>query len=69
MGDLHGLYQGLERAGKLQPNQKLMNVLSAWKSGGIDAVRVLVQKGLAPAVVLGILPGVGWLLSPSGSEL
>jgi hypothetical protein len=64
----HGLYQGLEKAGKLLPNQKLMNVLSAWKSGGIDAVRVLVKKGLAPAVVLGLLPGVGSLLSPGDSE-
>ena len=68
MGDLADTCTRLEAEGKLQPNQKLMTVLSAWKSGGIDAVRELVKKGLAPAVVLGVLPGVGGLLSPSDSE-
>ena len=46
-----------------------MNVLSAWKSGGIDAVRELVRKGLAPAAVLAIFAGAGEQPSPSDSEL
>ena len=68
MGDLADTCTRLEAEGKLQPNQKLMNVLSAWKSGGIDAVRALVQKGLAPAVVLSIFAGAGEQPSPSDSE-
>ena len=45
----------MESAGKLSPNQKLVNVLNAWKVGGLKAVRSMVQKGLAPAAVLSVL--------------
>ena len=69
MGDLHSLYQRLAKQGKLQPNQKLMNALSAWKSGGIGALRELERKGLAPAAVLAIFAGAGEQPSPSDSEL
>ena len=52
------LYPSSSTSGKLQPSQKFMNVLSAWKSGGIDAVRGLVQRGLAPAAILGVFSGM-----------
>ncbi len=49
------LYQRLEGEGKLKGNHKLNNALRAWQEGGLDAVRDLVKKGLAPAALLGVL--------------
>jgi hypothetical protein len=55
MGELSAMYRRLEDAGQLKGNQKLNRVLEAWSTGGLDAVRTLVEKGLAPSVVLGLL--------------
>lgn len=57
MGDIAGMYKRLEAEGKLTPNQKLVDVLDAWATSGLQGVRQLVKKGLAPAVVLSILGG------------
>ena len=54
-GDMADLYQRLEAEGMLKGNQKLNTALRAWQEGGLDAVRELVKKGLAPAAVLGVL--------------
>jgi hypothetical protein len=54
-GDMADLYQRLEGEGKLKGNHKLNNALRAWQEGGLDAVRELVKKGLAPAALLGVL--------------
>lgn len=58
MGDMARLYKDLETSGQLSPNQKLVDVLDAWSTGGIQAVQRLVDKGLAPAVALGVFAGL-----------
>jgi hypothetical protein len=53
MGNLGKMY---ERVGeRATVNKKLVNTLNAWATGGVPAVRAMVEKGLAPAAALGIL--------------
>jgi hypothetical protein len=56
-GDIADMYKRLESQGKLDPNQKLTRALEAWQTGGLDALRKLVERGLAPAVVLSLFAG------------
>ena len=49
-GKMADLYEGMP--GK---NERLQQTLRAWQSGGLEAVRELVKKGLAPAAVLSLL--------------
>ncbi len=55
-GDMTKLYGKLKESG-MMPNEQLVNVLKTWSSEGLSGVRALVQKGLAPAFVLGVLSG------------
>lgn len=49
-----GEYEALTGAG-LQPNQRLVKVLKAWRDEGLPGVRRLVDQGLAPAVAPTVL--------------
>lgn len=51
LDDLSGL-QGV--AGLAMPNEKLVAVLKVWAKDGIEGVREMVKKGLAPAAVLAV---------------
>ena len=44
----------LESEGKLTGSQKLSTALEAWKTQGLSGLRALVEKGLAPAVLLSL---------------
>jgi len=57
LGKIANKYEDLRGAGIGLPNEKLMNVLRTWADKGLPAVREMVKKGLAPAVVLSILAG------------
>jgi len=63
-GEFAAEYQALQGAG-MSPNQDLMRVLQTWKDEGLEGVRRLVEQGLAPALVLGVL-GAGASQLPSG---
>lgn len=54
--DLAQVYQDIEARGEGTPNAKLVDVLKAWASEGLPGVINLVERGLAPAVVLGVFP-------------
>jgi hypothetical protein len=53
VGELADYYSSV-KAGK--PNEKIIRVLKDWSEGGIPAVESLVKKGLAPAILLYLLP-------------
>jgi len=54
MGQYADVWEDLQREG-LAPNQKLVNVLKAWRDGGLAEVQKLVDANLAPALVLAVL--------------
>ena len=56
MGRFADKYEGLRAAG-MQPNDKLIRVLKAWRDEGLPGVRKLVQKGLAPAAAVAVFAG------------
>ncbi|MCH9837301.1 hypothetical protein K0U83_16665 [bacterium] len=56
IGDIASMYDRLESLGVMPP-PKLKAVLKAWATEGLPKVRRMVQQGLAPAVVLGVLAG------------
>jgi hypothetical protein len=47
-----------DRLSGMLPRQQLVTVLRAWEARGLDAVRELVKKGAAPAIVIGVLGGM-----------
>lgn len=68
MGDISSLYKRLEGEGKLKANQSLTRALDAWSSGGLDAVRALVQQGLAPVALVALLASRGQQDQPAAPE-
>ncbi|MCP4126925.1 MAG: hypothetical protein GY753_07675 [Gammaproteobacteria bacterium] len=54
MGEFGDVYEKLRGAG-MEPNERLVNVLNTWKTKGLAGVRSLVDRGLAPALVLPVL--------------
>jgi len=54
MGEMHDAYTELKAAGGI-PNDKIMALLQAWKTGGLKAVRAGAAKGLFPAIAVGVL--------------
>lgn len=54
MGDLAGMYERMRVEGGM-PNEQIVTVLNAWKTGGLAAVRELVRNGLAPAIAIGVV--------------
>jgi len=56
-GEIADLYRRLDAEGGLSQNHKLTQALEAWRDGGLSALRSLVAKGLAPAVLLAVFAG------------
>lgn len=54
MGQIADKYDELKAAGLAMPNEKLVAVLKVWAKDGIEGVREMVKKGLAPAAVLAV---------------
>ena len=67
-GEVAGLYRRLEAEGKLTQNQSLTRALETWQTQGLDGLRALVEKGLAPAVVLSLFAGSEEQPQPSGTS-
>jgi hypothetical protein len=54
MGQVADKYDELKAAGLAMPNEKLVAVLKTWATDGIEGVREMVKRGLAPAAVLAV---------------
>jgi hypothetical protein len=54
LGAIAQKYDELQAAGLAMPNQKLKAVLKVWAKDGVEGVRDMVKKGLAPAAVLAV---------------
>jgi hypothetical protein len=56
-GEMADLYQKLDAAGGLSQNQSLTRALETWRDQGLDGLRGLVKRGLAPAALLTLFAG------------
>ena len=54
MGQVADKYDELKAAGLAMPNERLVAVLKTWATDGIEGVRDMVKRGLAPAAGLAV---------------